>query len=119
MNLWKTALMVSAAAWVGCAETGPVRFMPQEDAGPARDGGFDASGDTGPCVTGALYCEGNTRYLCAPGGEATERVACTGATFEHDRIAAPASAHDDAVNLGHAERLLPVLASHAPERRGA
>jgi tRNA 5-methylaminomethyl-2-thiouridine biosynthesis bifunctional protein len=46
-------------------------------------------------------------------------VACTGATFEHDRIAAPASAHDDAVNLGHAERLLPVLASHAPERRGA
>ena len=38
MNLWKTALMVSAAAWVGCAETGPVRFMPQEDAGPARDG---------------------------------------------------------------------------------
>jgi tRNA 5-methylaminomethyl-2-thiouridine biosynthesis bifunctional protein len=46
-------------------------------------------------------------------------VACTGATFEHDRIAAPASTHDDAVNLGHAERLLPVLASHAPERRGA
>jgi tRNA 5-methylaminomethyl-2-thiouridine biosynthesis bifunctional protein len=46
-------------------------------------------------------------------------VACTGATFERERLGAPASPHDDAVNLGHAERLVPVLATHAPARRGA
>ncbi len=46
-------------------------------------------------------------------------VTCTGATFERERLGVPASPHDDAVNLGHAERLLPVLASHSPERRGA
>ena len=44
---------------------------------------------------------------------------CAGATFERDRLGAPAAPHDDAVNLGHLERLLPALAARTPERRGA
>ena len=44
---------------------------------------------------------------------------CAGATFEHERLATPATPHDDAINLGHVERLLPELAACAPARRGA
>jgi tRNA 5-methylaminomethyl-2-thiouridine biosynthesis bifunctional protein len=44
---------------------------------------------------------------------------CAGATFERERLDAPALPHDDAVNLGQVERLLPALAARTPERRGA
>ena len=48
-----------------------------------------------------------------------EGACCVGATFERERLGAPPSAHDDALNLGHAERLLPAITEHAPARRGA
>ena len=46
-------------------------------------------------------------------------ASCVGATFERERLDAPPNPHDDALNLGHAERLLPAIAAHAPSRRGA
>ncbi len=44
---------------------------------------------------------------------------CCGATFERDRLDAPATPRDDAINLGHAERLVPAFANDPPARRGA
>ena len=44
---------------------------------------------------------------------------CCGATFERERLDAPAAPRDDAMNLGHAERLVPALAGDPPVRRGA
>jgi tRNA 5-methylaminomethyl-2-thiouridine biosynthesis bifunctional protein len=44
---------------------------------------------------------------------------CAGATYERERLANGPTPHDDAVNLGHIERLLPALAACTPDRRGA
>ncbi len=70
---------------------------------------FEDAGDVPRTVVSA------NGYVMPP----ADGTACIGATFERERLGAPASPHDDAVNLGHAERLVPVLATHAPTRRGA
>ena len=44
---------------------------------------------------------------------------CAGATYERERLTTGPTPHDDAVNLGHIERLLPALATCTPNRRGA
>ncbi|MEI6475406.1 MAG: FAD-dependent 5-carboxymethylaminomethyl-2-thiouridine(34) oxidoreductase MnmC [Planctomycetota bacterium] len=44
---------------------------------------------------------------------------CAGATYERERLTVGPTPHDDAVNLGHIERLLPALAMCTPNRRGA
>jgi tRNA 5-methylaminomethyl-2-thiouridine biosynthesis bifunctional protein len=44
---------------------------------------------------------------------------CAGATYERERLSTGPTPHDDAVNLGHIERLLPALATCTPNRRGA
>jgi tRNA 5-methylaminomethyl-2-thiouridine biosynthesis bifunctional protein len=70
---------------------------------------FDGAGAVPECIV-----SGNG-YVMPP----TDGAVCAGATFERDRLGAPAAPHDDAVNLGHVERLLPALAARVPERRGA
>ena len=71
--------------------------------------GFDGAG-----AVPAAIVSGNGFVLPPRDG-----AVCAGATFERERLDAPASPHDDAVNLGHVERLLPALAARTPERRGA
>lgn len=70
---------------------------------------FDGSGDLPRAVVSA------NGFVMPP----RDGAVCAGATFERERLAVPATPHDDAINLGHVERLLPALAAHVPERRGA
>lgn len=70
---------------------------------------FDGAGALPACIV-----SGNG-FVIPP----ADGAVCAGATFERDRLGAPAAPHDDAVNLGHVERLLPALAARVPERRGA
>jgi tRNA 5-methylaminomethyl-2-thiouridine biosynthesis bifunctional protein len=46
-------------------------------------------------------------------------TACVGATFEREELERPTSPRDDAINLGHAQRLLPALREAIPARAGA
>ena len=46
-------------------------------------------------------------------------IACVGATFEREELERPTSPRDDAINLGHAQRLLPALREAIPARAGA
>lgn len=46
-------------------------------------------------------------------------IACVGATFEREELERPTSPRDDAINLGHAQRLLPALREALPARAGA
>jgi tRNA 5-methylaminomethyl-2-thiouridine biosynthesis bifunctional protein len=70
---------------------------------------FDGAGDIPRAVVSA------NGFVMPP----VDGAACIGATFERERLDAPPTPHDDAVNLGHAERLLPALAGCTPSRRGA
>jgi tRNA U-34 5-methylaminomethyl-2-thiouridine biosynthesis protein MnmC len=70
---------------------------------------FEGAGDIPRCVVSA------NGFVMPP----VDGTACVGATFERERLDAPPTPHDDALNLGHAERLLPALAACTPSRRGA
>jgi tRNA 5-methylaminomethyl-2-thiouridine biosynthesis bifunctional protein len=70
---------------------------------------FEGSGDLPRTVVSA------NGFVMPP----RDGAVCAGATFERERLAVPATPHDDAINLGHVERLLPRLTAHVPERRGA
>jgi tRNA 5-methylaminomethyl-2-thiouridine biosynthesis bifunctional protein len=70
---------------------------------------FEGSGDLPRTVVSA------NGFVMPP----RDGAVCAGATFERERLSVPATPHDDAINLGHVERLLPRLTAHVPERRGA